>query len=248
MTENETFIYESIFNHVRMGFLPVSEIKEIIIEEIEDNGFDQEISEKWAIEHIDEEYNKARLESKNWETPTQTECLINAFDQLCENNIIALHNAGYTTSDGEYEVVDVERSLQENNRTSDGYCFYHEQDLMRAISLENPCLYIAYQKVNNSDKNVTLEVGKKVVEALKANGFNVDWNEDINSKILIPNFKWQHIYNGNQRDLQNYDDTIALMLQQKPKASHSKNNDTNTEVSKNIKNNSFWSKLKNLWS
>ena len=248
MTENETFIYESIFNHVRMGFLPVSEIKEIIIEEIEDNGFDQEISEKWAIEHIDEEYNKVRLESESWKTPTQTERLINAFDQLCENNIIALHNAGYTTSDGEYEVVDVERSLQENNRTSDGYCFYHEQDLMHAISLENPCLYIAYQKVNNSDKNVTLEVGKKVVEALKANGFNVDWNEDINSKILIPNFKWQYIYNENDRDLRNYDDTIALMLQQKRKASHSQNNDTNTEVSKNIKNNSFWSKVKNLWS
>ena len=41
MTENETFIYDSIFNHVRMGFLPVSEIKHIIIEEIQDNEFDQ---------------------------------------------------------------------------------------------------------------------------------------------------------------------------------------------------------------
>lgn len=248
MTENETFIYDSIFNHVRMGFLPISEIKHIIIEEIQDNEFDQEISEKWAIEHIEKEYNKVLEERKTWKSPTDTERLINAFDQLCKKNIVALHNAGYTTSDGEYEVVDVERSLQENNRTSDGYCFYHEQDLMSAITLENPSLHIAYQKVNNSDTNVTLEVGKKVVEALKANDFIVDWNEDVNSKILIPNFKWQHIYNENQRDLQNYDDTIALMLQQKPKASHSNNNDTNTEELKEIKNNSFWSKLKNLWS
>jgi hypothetical protein len=40
MTENETFIYESIFNQVRMGFLSVDEIKENIIEEIEDNEFE----------------------------------------------------------------------------------------------------------------------------------------------------------------------------------------------------------------
>lgn len=232
MTENEEFIYESIFNQVRMGFLSITEIKENIIEEIEDNGFDEEISEEWAHEIIKGEYNKLSSERKNWKNPTDTEKLIEAFDELCKENIIALHNAGYTTSDGEYEVVEVEKSLHESQVTSEGYCFYHEQDLSRAINIENPSLYLAFQKVDNSDDKVTLDIGKKIAAVLTSKGFKVEWNEDVSSKILLPNFKWQYFYDENNRDIMNYDETIKLMLRNKQKTS--KNN--------------LWSKLKNVWS
>ncbi len=235
MTENEEFIYESIFNQVRMGFLSIPEIKENIIEEIEDNEFTEEISEKWAFEIIDSEYNKLITESKNWKKPTDTEKLIEAFDELCENNIIALHNAGYTTSDGEYEIVEVEKSLRENQVTSEGYCFYHEQDLQSAISIKNPSLYIAYQKVDNSNEKVTLEVGKKVVKVLMDKGFEIEWEEDVNSKILIPNFKWQFLYNDEKRDLQDYEQVIEKMLPKKQLP---------TEA---IINRGFWSKIKSLF-
>ena len=161
MTENEAFIYESIFNQVRMGFLSLDEIQENILEEIEDNEFEDEISEEWAFDKIKEEYQKLLAESKKWNSPTDTERLIKAFDELGDENIIALHNAGYTTTDGEYEVVEVERDLQENEVESDGYCFYHEQDLARAIDTENSGLYIAFQKVDNSDDAVTIEIGKR---------------------------------------------------------------------------------------
>ena len=149
MTENEAFIYESIENQVRMGFLSLEEIKDNILEEIEDNEFENEISEDWAINQIETEWQSRFDESKTWEHPTDTDRLITAFDDLCDNNIIALHNAGYTTSDGEYEVVEVERELRKHNIVSDGYCFYHEQDLSRAIAKEDPSLYIAFQKVDN---------------------------------------------------------------------------------------------------
>ena len=185
MSENQEFIHESIFNQVRMGFVSISEIKENIIEEIEDNGLEKEISKKWAFENIEREFEKLCEESKSWKSPTDTERLIEAFDELCEKSIIALHNAGYSTSDGEYEVVEVERTLRENQVISDGYCFYHEQDLSRAIATQNSGLYIAYQKVNNSDDDVTLEVGKKVVKILTDKGLQVEWKEDINSKILL---------------------------------------------------------------
>jgi hypothetical protein len=215
MTENEEYIYESIFNQVRMGFFSISEIKENIIEAIEDNRFDEEISEKWAFENIEQEFERLLEESKNWKRPTDSERLIEAFDELCKQNIIAIHNAGYTTSDGEYEVVEVERTLRENQVISDGYCFYHEQDLSRAITLKDSSLYIAYQKVNNSEDNVTLEVGKKIVKVLIDKGFEIEWNEDINSKILIPNFKWQYIYDEQKRDLWNYDIVAEMIIQKK---------------------------------
>jgi hypothetical protein len=161
MTENQEFIYESIVSQVRMGFLPIDEIKDNIIEEIEDNGFEDEISEDWANEQINKEWENLISESKNWNSPTDNERLTEAFDELCDKNIIALHNAGFETSDGEYEVVEVERALRENGKMSDGYCFYHEQDLARAISKDNPSLYIAFQKINNEDDKVSIEVGKK---------------------------------------------------------------------------------------
>ncbi len=213
MTENEEFIYESIFNQVRMGFLSIDDIKENIMEEIEDNEFEDEISEAWAFEKIDEEYQKLLQESKQWKSPTDTEKLIKAFDELCDQNIIALHNAGYTTSDGEYEVVEVERELRENEVESDGYCFYHEQDLARAIDPENPSLYIAFQKVDNSDEETTIGVGNKVAEVLKNNGFELNWDGSAKRKIEIPGFKWQQIFDEEGRDLQDYSEVIDRMIQ-----------------------------------
>ncbi|OXG00527.1 hypothetical protein BC749_105227 [Flavobacterium araucananum] len=213
MTENQEFIYESIFNQVRMGFLSLDEIQENILEEIEDNEFEDEISEEWAFDKIREEYQKLLSESKQWKSPTDTERLIKAFDELCDENILALHNAGYTTTDGEYEVVEVERALQENEVESDGYCFYHEQDLARAIAIEDPGLFIAFQKVDNSDDATTIEVGKIVAEALRNNGLEVNWNGSARSKIEIPGFRWQHIFDEDGRDLQDYSEVVERMIQ-----------------------------------
>ncbi|KUJ62813.1 hypothetical protein AR687_05285 [Flavobacteriaceae bacterium CRH] len=212
MSENEAFIYESIFNQVRMGFLSLDEIQENIIEEIEDNEFEDEISEEWAFDKIREEYQKLLAESKQWKSPTDTERLIKAFDELCDENIIALHNAGFTTSDGESEVVEVETELRENEVESDGYCFYHEQDLARAVAVEDPGLFIAFQKVDNEDAETTIEVGKKVAEVLRNNGFDVNWNESPKTKIEIPGFRWQKIFNEDDRDLQDYGEVIERMI------------------------------------
>ena len=212
MTENEAFIYESIENQVRMGFLSLDEIKDNILDEIEDNEFENEISEDWATQHIEAEWQSMLNETKTWKSPTDIERLIAAFDELCDQNIIALHNAGYTTSDGEYEVVDVERKLQDNGIVSDGYCFYHEQDLSRAIAKEDPSLYIAFQKVDNEDDDVTIAVGKKVVEVLKKHQFEVAWNESPTTKIRIPNFKWELFYNENNVDLLDYEAVAKRMI------------------------------------
>ena len=211
MTENQEFIYESIFCQVRMGFSSIEEIKENIVEEVEDNGFEDEISGEWATDLINKEFEKLLNESKNWRRPTDTEKLVKAFDELCTLKIIALHNAGYTTSDGECAVIEVEGELNKKGVASEGYCFYHEQDLSRAIDPENPSLYITFQKIDNSNDEITMAIGKKVVEVLKKNGFNVEWNETATTKILILDFKWQKMYDDCERDLLDYDNIVKLM-------------------------------------
>lgn len=212
MTENEKFIYDSIYDQVRMGFSSFEDIKESILEQIEDNEFTEEISTEWSIGMIEKELEKVLAESKSWESPTDTERLISAFDELCELNFIALHNAGVTSSDGEYEVVEVEGILRESGVASNGYCFYHEQDLSRAITPTDSSLYIAYQKINNSDDKVTLEVGQKVTEILRKRGLKVEWENDINTKILLPGFKWQYLYLRQNRDLMDYNEVVDRIL------------------------------------
>ena len=212
MSENEEFIYESIFNQVRMGFLAIEEIKESVLEEIEDNDFDNQISEEWANKIIEKEFEKLVAESKNWVKPTDTEKLITAFEELCKMNIIALHSAGYTTGDGEYEVVKVERALRSQGVKSDGYCFYHEQDLARAIVPENPSLMIAFQKIDNSDEGITLEVGRKVVEILEKNGFQINWDKSATRKLEIVNFSWNKLYNASSEDLLDYEKVVRIMI------------------------------------
>ena len=90
MTENQEFIYESIFNQVRMGFSSIEEIQESTLEEVEDNEFEDEISEEWINSTIENEYKKLVAESRNWKSPTDTEKLVKAFNEICKENIVAL--------------------------------------------------------------------------------------------------------------------------------------------------------------
>lgn len=247
MSENEKFIYESIFNQVRMGFLSILEVKENVIEQIEDNGFEQEISKEWAFKTIEQEFKRLFEDRKNWKKPTDSEKLIEAFDELCQQNIIALHNAGFTTSDGEYEVFEVERALRECHIVSDGYCFYHEQDLSRAVTTSNSSLYIGYQKINNSDPKVTSDVGKRVAKVLTEKGFEIEWDEDVESKILIPNFKWQYCYDAKSRDILDYNNVAKIIIDNHNSKMNISKGDANENLNNNTTNKKkFW--WRSLWS
>ncbi|WP_299249176.1 hypothetical protein [uncultured Cytophaga sp.] len=212
MTEDQEFIYQSIVSQMRLGFLSNEEITDNIIEEVEDNEFEDEISKKWIKATIKSEFEKLKMESKSWENPTKTEKLIAAFEELRTLNIIALHNAGYTMSDGESDVVEVEIALRENGIESDGYCFYHQQDLERAMDYKAPSLMIAFQKVNNTDDAVTIRVGKLVVAILKSHDLNVVWDESVNKKIELPGFAWQKIYDEDDDDLLDSSRVVGVMI------------------------------------
>lgn len=246
MTENEEFISQSIFDQVRMGFLSVEDIQENIAEEIEDNGFENEISNAWAFNMIEKEHDKLVSESQKWIQPTDPERLIRAFDQLCENNIIALHCAGYTTSVGESDVIEVESRLRENQIVSDGYCFYHEQDLSRALSIENPSMCIAFQKVDNSKDEVTVAIGRRVVSALKDQKLQAEWDEDPRTKILLPNFKWQLLFDETNRDIRDHSHAERLIMHGASTTPH--DDSENSTQSGEINGTNIWSKIKKLCS
>jgi len=214
MTENQQYIHDCISNAVTMGFMSDDDIKEMTLEQVEGEEMQDEISEEWINDMVDQKFSELRANSKSWSKPTDTERLAVAFDNLCKRKIVALHNAGYTTSDGESEVIEVERELRKNGIVSDGYCFYHEQDLERAIDPEDRSLWIAYQKVNNEDESVTLEVGRIVTEELRKQGFTVNWDDDVNEKIEVQNVNWQKLYDENE-DAFDHWRVIGIMVGEK---------------------------------
>ena len=209
-SENEQYIKEIIYSYVRTGFHSISDIKNIVIETVEDNGFEKEFPKSWINSKIKQEHQKLLTESKKWEKPTDVDLLIKAFNKLMTNGIISLHNAGYTNSDGEEEVREVVTLLKNKSiKNTIGYCFYHQQDLERALRPTNPILSLSFGALNNTTYN-TIEIGQKIVNILQRYHFQVKWNGSADEKIEIIDFKWQKLYNPNV-DLADYTQVMKLL-------------------------------------
>ena len=115
---------------VLFGFDTVTEIYESICELFEEEkGLDTE----WLQQELEKAYAQKIQESKSWEAPTDFQKLLRVFDQLNKEGIVSLHCAGYTRQDGEGDCHDVIHELQKRGLQPKGYCYYHAQDLARAV-------------------------------------------------------------------------------------------------------------------
>lgn len=121
--------------------------------------------------------------------------LRSVFDALNRERIIAIHFAGYTLDDGFDEVGTVFQFMKSNNIPRRGYCFYHQQDIERAMDESIKLLYLAFNSTNG-DKKIAVEVGERIVELLNETGFDVEWNHSPDSRIAINNFLWDKVYDG----------------------------------------------------
>lgn len=121
--------------------------------------------------------------------------LRNVFDILNRERIIAVHFAGYTLDDGFEEVRDVFQFMKRNEIPRRGYCFYHQQDIERAMDESMQFLMLAFHSMNG-DKQIAMEVGERINELLIENGFDVEWDHSIDSRIKIKNFLWDKKYDG----------------------------------------------------
>lgn len=132
------------------------------------------------------EFKTKAAAEKSWPKETDCDRLDRAFDALMAAGICALHNAGYTQSDGH---ADVAQELHDQGRAKfHGYCFYHGQDVERAVHGDG--LLIAFGDLDdNETKSVT--VGRAVVEALKKERFTIEWDGTVKKRIDIRNIDWK---------------------------------------------------------
>lgn len=184
MNETDEYILDSIKTWVWSGFYTPEEVQEFVGDILEDDA--DEVMLRAAV---DAEFCKKAGEEKSWPTVTDCDRLDAAFDDLEAHGLIALQNAGYTMSDGRSDVGD---ALAKRNRDSVlGYCFYHGQDLERAIA--GGGLMLAFGDLDAvADKK--LAVGRLIKRVLEKHGFAVEWNEDPETRIDIPKLDWKRRY------------------------------------------------------
>jgi len=211
MTENEKYLYDHFLISIKSGLVSFEDIINDALEMVEDEGWEKEISEDWIKTTLAGAYEKHEKKSKNWQRPTDTDKLHAAFDHLCRNKIVALHNAGYTQSDAIFDVQDVWQDLEDEGIKPIGYCYYHGQDMERVIQSGELNIGFYGEKKNN-DKEAII-IGHKVVEALKNQGFEVHWDESASKRIVVENFNWQNIFTTDEDvdDKWGYDRVFRLM-------------------------------------
>ncbi|UJF35636.1 DUF6891 domain-containing protein [Paenibacillus hexagrammi] len=171
---------------VRSGFYSIEEIFEIVTEE-----YDIPIDNKQLQIEINSLFHSHMEASNQWARPTHFEQLVAVFDMLCDGGIIALHNAGITISDGIDDAYECYEELIERGKLPAGYCFYHEQDLRRAI--ESNVLPIAFGTFRENPEHA-LKVAEVIISFLESFGFHVHWNGDIDSRIELRDFEWRKMY------------------------------------------------------
>ncbi len=191
-------IKELIWNEVWFGFNSKDVIIDIVFENFIDNEEpDEEIVKKYLASIIKLKNN----EEKKWGERQSLGFykLSRIFDNLHMDGIIALHNSGYTQSDG---ISDANEAFDQivNKAEIIGYCFYHQQDLERLIpefSIENKIIYsnqnllLSFGAFNDESDELKKKVAVKIVEKIKLFDLTPKWNNNLETRIEVENLKWE---------------------------------------------------------
>lgn len=194
---------ELIPTRVWSGFYTEDEILEealeSLLEDVCDDTEDEEDSEEISLDEaeierlrqvIAQEFKQKRLSEASWPDHTDCDRLSAAFAELTERGIVSLENAGYTISDGWSdwdEVITNEWHAKGRLNKVRGGCFYHSQDLERAV--QGAGLNFAFSAISGDDSD-GLVIGKEIVEVLEKHGFKPLWKGSISERIFMPIF-WQ---------------------------------------------------------
>jgi len=172
---------DEIKTWVWSGFYDAQEVNQFL-----DDIIEGDVDEETLRALIDEEFEKKRKQEQVWPVRTDCDRLDEVFRDLNGSMIIALQNVGYTTDDGHDDVGEIH--AQHPPGTYRGYCFYHGQDLARAVAGQG--LMLAFGDMKDTDEGKAA-IAASIVRALEQHGFEVDWSGSVQTKINVPGITWQ---------------------------------------------------------
>lgn len=132
----------------------------------------------------------ARHEQEQHSWPAVTDCdrIDRAFSALDASGLLARQHFACCNRCGHVEMMDLAHTERERGRAIDGYVFYHWQDTDRVVT--GGPLHVRYEAMSDSP-GAKAAVGKRVVEALAAEGLSVTWSGDSEETIQLSSVVWQ---------------------------------------------------------
>lgn len=181
LNETDKYILDTIRKKVWSGFYTAEEVDQVI-----DDILEGDAHEEYLRAAVAPEFDKKREAEREWPQVTDCDRLDSAFEALEKRQILCLQNAGYTMSDGHEDAFEALSS--QPGRGYIGYCFYHGQDLERAV--DGGGLMIAFDHVDG-DVPDKLAIATALKEELERVGFKLDWDGTVDKRINIPNIDWK---------------------------------------------------------
>jgi len=163
------------------GFYDPEGIDELIHDIVADGGDDGAARGRLSAIAGSEFAAKADAE-RSWPAETDCDRLDDAFLALESLGIIALQNAGLTQSDA---LADVNGEFEDRDRPDNffGYCFYHGQDVERAVAGDG--LWIAFGVFREDARTDAAAVGRLVKDTLERHGLAVDGSGAANGRLQV---------------------------------------------------------------
>jgi hypothetical protein len=173
-----------IKTRVWSGFYTTDDIDDLIRQLKQDEPTRVDVEHLRAVAR--DEFDSWRAAQATWPAVTDCDRLDRAYAELERIGIIALPNVGYDMSDGLDAAFD---ELSERGRDGiAGYCFYHEQDLARAVNGDG--LWLAFGDFDN-DNRKSAAIGRKIKDVLDRFGFTVNWDGKAGTRLKIVPFDWK---------------------------------------------------------
>lgn len=182
-----------IHDLVWSGFHPDADVEWMITDEYLDPDELTVDDRAWIKAEAARACAEKRAAEAGWPAQTEYDRLEAVFAQLRAEKIIALHRAGNTLADGHDDVRERWRAAGRMASGIRGCCFYHAQDLDRAV--RTGMLYLAFSggmipELEKREAN-TVAVGRRIVELLQSAGFEARWSGSISERIEAGLGQWR---------------------------------------------------------
>ena len=190
----DAYLQTELIALLRGGHASREAIAQTLLAEMLPEGSDAAEAAAW----VDAQLAALRQEQQGWPAVTDCDRLDAAFAALRQQGIVCLPHAGDTPGDGLAAFRQALAAMPEHERARvTGYCFFHGQDLARALS--DHLLWLTFgphpQQKPPQQKACAQQTGRLIAAALENEGLRAEWSCNGSSaggeRICVQPFTWQ---------------------------------------------------------
>ena len=176
------------------GFAPFETVVDTVLELADDEDLDDQepVTRTAVVAEVRRRWQARRQEQQSWPAVTDADRLRVAFARLEAQGVAALMDFSCCQGCAPGELVEV---VEQRPVRPSGYVYFHQQDTESMV--EDGSLYLAYGSTDPSLDAATYDaaavaIGRRVVDVLREEGFDVRWNGTIGQRICVDGVQWRN--------------------------------------------------------